>query len=239
MSVALIDGDCLVYACGFASDANARANGEPYEDLNFCLHGVKETISSILKNSECDDSVIFLSHPINSRMEVFPEYKANRDPAHKPHWYKEIKEYLLDKQFAILSNEGDEADDALGIAQMSNDDTVICTLDKDLDQVPGWHYNFSKNRKADGLYHISLTEGDRFFYKQLLTGDATDNIPGMFRKLGVKATKKYTSPIDSMSDVREMYEHVVSCYKADEEFVKMVAKLLWIKRTENEWEVPK
>lgn len=238
--LALIDGDCLKYACGFASDANARAMGEPHEDLSFCLQGVKKTIESILKNAEADEYVIILSNKGSYRTDAFPEYKANRDPAHKPVWFKEIHDYLVEKHHAVFSEEGDEADDALGIAQCSGmyGDTIICTLDKDLDMIPGLHYNFSKNRKAHGIYHITEEEGDRLFYKQLITGDSTDNIPGIYKKFGKKATKKILAPIDSMVSVDAMYEYVLDVYERDKEWVDAMAQLIWIKRTNDKWEAP-
>jgi 5'-3' exonuclease len=231
--LALIDGDVIKYSCGFASDANAKSRGESHEDLSFCLQGVRKTIDSIVTITGADDYVVFVSHPVNRRVAAFPDYKANRDPLHKPYWFKEIHEYLFDKHYGTYSDEGDEADDAMGVVQCRDlDNSIICTIDKDLDGVPGWHYNFSKNRKADGVYNITEVEANRFFYKQILSGDSTDNIPGMFRKLGIMATSKYKAPLDKMTRTADMYSHVVDCYKGDEEFVKFVGDLLFIKRDE-------
>jgi len=243
-TVALIDGDVLCYEGGFASDAGARAQGMPHEPLSFCLNGVKEKINSLRNIVEADDVLIFLSNPATGyRVEAFPEYKANRDPTHRPHWYKEIKEYLLDKHQAVLSEPGDEADDALGIAQteMIKEGAympVLCTKDKDLDMIPGWHYNWSKNRKDNGLYYVNELEANKIFYKQVLTGDSTDNIPGMFKILGKKATAKWRSPIDDMHTEKEMYEYVLGVYK-DSHIVQQIANLVWIKRGVGVgWSVP-
>lgn len=239
--LALIDGDVLRYQCGFASDAAARGRGEAHEELAFCLHGVSETIRSVMNVSEADDYVVFVSHPVNARKEAFPDYKANRDPTHKPYWFDEIGDYLFKHHGAMYSNEGDEADDAMGIAQCDDSlgETIICTIDKDLDNVPGWHYNFSKSRKADGTYYVSEEQANQFFYKQILTGDSTDNIPGMYKKLGVKASKRFTSPLEGMSTTKEMYEHVVNCYRGDEDWVKWVGDLVYIKRDESGLWLPK
>lgn len=214
--------------------------GKTHEELNFCLHGVSATIDSILNVTGADDYAIFVSHPINRRLADYPDYKANRDPTHKPYWFKEIHTYLFEKHYAMLSEEGDEADDALGMAQCASEhgETIICSIDKDLDGIPGLHYNFSKNRKKDGVYDVSELEANRFFYKQLLTGDSTDNIPGMFRKMGKKATSKYTAPLDKLTATKDMYHHVVECYEGDVEFVKMIGSLLWIKRDETGLWVP-
>ena len=76
-----------------------------------------------------------------------------------------------------------EADDLLGIAQsaslkastMDNPGTIICSIDKDLDQIPGWHYNFVDEKR----YWIGEYDGLHNFYKQLICGDTTDNIVGI------------------------------------------------------------
>lgn len=238
--IALIDGDVLKYQCGFASDANAKKLGAPYEDLSFCLQGVRKTIDSILAVTEADEHWIVMSHPVNHRKLIYPEYKANRDPLHKPYWFIQIHDYLFSHHPSVESAEGDEADDALGIMQCTpgaflkddDEETIICSIDKDLDGVPGWHYNFSKNRKAAGPYFVTEEEANRFFYKQILTGDSADNIPGLFRKMGQKATSKYTSPLDKMDDPLDMFNYCVECYKGDVEWVKWLGNLLWIKREE-------
>lgn len=237
--IALIDGDVLKYSCGFASDAQAKKLGEDYEELRFCLNGVNKTIDSILSTTGATEYVPFVSHPVNSRKALYPEYKANRDPLHKPYWFSQIHEFLFSRHGARLSEEGDEADDAMGITQCLNiEETIICTIDKDLDCVPGWHYNFSKNRKESGVYYVEEEQANRFFYKQILKGDSADNIPGLFRKMGQKATQKWLAPIDEMTSTTEMYEYVVECY-GDEDWVKWVGTLLWIKRTEDGLWLPK
>lgn len=237
--IALCDGDVLVYSCGFSSDANAKKAGLANEPLNFCLHNVNMKIKEIKEVTKAKDTIIFLSHPVNHREEIYPEYKANRDTTHKPFWYNEIKEFLTIRHKAVLSEEGDEADDAMGIYQSTSDhDTVICTIDKDLDMIAGFHYNWSKTRRDNGVYNITGQAADRFFYKQCLIGDSTDNIPGLFKRMGVKASKKVLEPLDSMYSDKDMYNYVLSCYDGDKEFLHLIAKLLWIKRENKDWEAP-
>src|SRR5688500_1062239 len=157
--LALIDGDVIVYAAGFASDSAAKAhlleklggdkdalaasieaNGKPFEPVQFALQGVKTQINNIVQAAGADDNVIYLSHPVNFRESFFPDYKMNRDPTHKPYWADEIKDYLLEVHGAEYSHLGDEADDALGMAQMDSlkqgRETVVCSIDKDLNMIP-------------------------------------------------------------------------------------------------------
>lgn len=255
---ALIDGDPLIYGAGFASDAAAKnrliqevgeaeakhiieVEGAPFEPLNNTIHGMNQMLNGIMNAADATRRTIFISHPVNFREQMYPAYKANRNILHRPYWYKELKEYLLDKG-AIFSEEGDEADDALGIAQTDflkrHKQSIICTNDKDLDQVPGLHYNWSKTRRDDGVYEVDDVEGMRFFYTQLITGDSTDNIPGIFQHSGQKAMPNLKDPLKTMFFEKEMYEHVLSIYKGDSDFIGLIGPLLWIKRDSNFWSLP-
>jgi hypothetical protein len=69
--------------------------------------------------------------------------------------------------------DGFEADDALALAQ--TEDTIICSIDKDLLMVPGRHYNWRKEEFTDVTYE----SGVKWFCTQLLQGDwSTDSIIG-------------------------------------------------------------
>lgn len=252
---ALIDGDVLVYQAGFASDAAAKSlyrqkhPEDPelkhfnikkhHEPVNYTLHGTNELIQSLIRNAEADDYRIFVSHPVNYREDFFRDYKVNRNIEHKPFWYTEIKDYLFENHPTEYSEQGDEADDAMGILQcaLNEDDRlepIIATIDKDLDMIPGLHYNFSKNRKKDGIYRVDDPEGLQKFYTQILTGDTSDNIPGMFQTLGKKCDMRYQYPIEGMEDEREMYEYVLDVFNGDTKHITSMGKLLWIKR-DNRW----
>ena len=131
--IALIDGDILVYQCGFASDSQARKNElfEGHEPLEYALQNVKKSIEDIMQVTEADTYELYLTGQDNYRTTMYPDYKGNRDPNHKPHWYHEIKEYLIEVKGAITVD-GMEADDILGIRQVTELDehTVICSKDK-------------------------------------------------------------------------------------------------------------
>jgi len=68
-----------------------------------------------------------------------------------------------------------EADDMCAMHQ--TEDTVICSGDKDLLQIEGWHYNPTK--PENGMFEMDSINAARNFYLQLLAGDATDNIYGL------------------------------------------------------------
>ena len=169
--------------------------------LGYTLANVKKTLISIAIECNSHDGNIYISGKTNFRdkVAVTHPYKGTRDVTHKPVYYQEIKDYLIDHWDAIVV-EGMEADDAMGIYQYQNLPTVvdqmylmegdikqtcICTIDKDLDMIPGWHYNFRKGE----MYLTTLEESDYFFHTQMLTGDRVDNIMGIKGIGPVKANK--------------------------------------------------
>jgi 5'-3' exonuclease len=238
--IALLDGDILVYECGFSSDSNAKKDGieEGYEPLPFTLKIVKNKIDAIMEVTGANAYEVYLTGKDNFRLEIQPDYKANRDPNHKPHWYQEIKDYLIAQHDAVVVD-GIEADDMLGIRQMTEqeDFTCICSKDKDLDCIPGFHYNWSPSRYMDGVYEVSEYDAALFFYTQCLTGDSTDNIPGIYKSTGKRATKKMKDGLLACRNELEMFEYVRDQYE-DIDFTP-IAQCLWIQREEGQiWSMP-
>lgn len=227
-------------------DAYITPNTTP-EPVANCLHSVKLQVLYILNQLQTSKYTVYLSGERNYRDEIAPDYKANRDPDHKPIHYDAITEYLRDNWKAKVVD-GQEADDAMGIEQWTQHPlvemvgldyqrasakTIICTIDKDMDMIPGWHYNFVKDNK----YWVTEHEAIRFFYSQMLTGDRVDNIPGVPGIGPVKAAKI----LAGAEDYEEMYERVQDQYEARGmgDSLLPTARLLWIRREPDEmWEPP-
>jgi dsDNA-binding SOS-regulon protein len=209
------------------------------EHVAKCLHTVKLQIQAVLDALEVDrdDCRIFLSGKDNFRDKLVDYYKANRDRSKRPLHFKNITEYLI-KNWNAEIVDGIEADDALGITQMENfnpgmgmtEETIIVTLDKDLDCIPGWHYNFVNKEK----YFVQPEEADMMFYTQMLQGDSADNIPGLYKITGVKAMPNILFPISTMDDPKDMWMYVWNVYKAacDKKEVKITSKELYNKLVE-------
>lgn len=180
----LLDGDILLYRCGFSADAQAKrefGNKAKHEDyLSWALGNTRTTIEGVLARfPDSKESNIYLTGAGNFREQIASilPYKGNRDPQAKPKYYSEIKTYLLDYWQAETVN-GREADDALGCEQYKHRDksTIICSIDKDLRQIPGWHFNWVK----DEYSYVKMNDANQYFYRQMLEGDRTDNIPGIY-----------------------------------------------------------
>lgn len=224
LDTVLIDADILTYRIGFASQDVPEGIVKARVDT---------TVELIQASTETEKYRCFLTSTDHSnyRYTLYPGYKANRKQP-KPNHYDLIRQHLQDKHKAeIVYNM--EADDALGINQQK--DTVIASIDKDLNQIPGWHYNFVN----DNLYQVTPLGGLRFFYKQLLTGDKTDNISGIPR-IGTKTADHL---LQECRSEEEMFRVVVNQYKRafrDNWYKYLInnGQLLKIKQKEDEplWE---
>lgn len=168
MCHALIDADILNYRIGFATNE---------EDESVAIRTMAGFLEDLILFDlpEVQTWELHLTGKNNFRNKyaVTVPYKGNRT-AEKPVHYHLLREYLCSSWDATI-NEGIEADDMLAIrATELGDESIIVTLDKDLNQVEGWHYNFVKKTK----YFVDKDEGLLNFYKQFLTGDVVDNIKG-------------------------------------------------------------
>jgi 5'-3' exonuclease len=101
-----------------------------------------------------------------------------------------------------------------------------------LDNLRGHHYNFVKNER----YYITESQAIKNFYRQLLTGDRTDNIPGL-AGIGPKKAEKILQDCETE---QELYKAVLKAYDGNVEYLTEQGQLLWIRRKDNElWEPPK
>ena len=200
-STAIIDADGLVYIIGF---------GNKDTTLEHQCNELDNFIEKIIDRAGCSSFVGFLTGKGNFRDKVatIQPYKGNRVGAPKPEFYAQLRSYLADV-YGMTVVEGMEADDACGIYHYQTQlPTVICTLDKDLDMLEGDHYNY----KRDDKYYVSRVDAIRNFYIQVLTGDAGDHIPGLFRVTGKKASKALKQPILDNSKEECMDSWAWSCY---------------------------
>lgn len=248
MVTALIDCDIICYRAGFVKEAN-----EPTEHGLACaLHNVKLLMNKIKHKLNPDKLAGFLTASgdrTNFRFDYQQDYKANRKDAAKPAHYHTIREYLI-KNYKSVVAVGEEADDLLSIHQylhnrreFSEDkiNSYICTLDKDLDIVPGWHYNFTKNT----VYYVEPIQGLRSFYKQMLIGDRTDNVPRIVPYWKKADTFKLMENAQKESDLVEIVQNVCYTLFLDknsnyvDEWIQARGRVLWPRTYPNElWALP-
>jgi hypothetical protein len=232
--IALIDGDIVLYR---SSASCEPTKAKPFlEEEWVATERLKELMARILLETKADDYTVYIGSGSNFRYSIYPDYKSNRTSP-KPTHYAELRRYLLDN-YKVEVAENMEADDLLCINQYKHgDESIICSIDKDLLQIPGKHYNFVKNVFS----YVSPLEGLQNFYKQLIAGDGTDNIPsydGKIRHSIPKFISDLCAPIDGMFKEEEMYNYCLDVYVNDDTLHRN-AQLLYTLRNENEtWRPP-
>lgn len=213
MTIALIDGDLVAYRCAASAEK---------DDADIAMIRANRTLQDMVSVTGANDIKLFLSGSRNFRYDLFADYKANRKDMVRPRHLEFVREFLVIKWGANVTD-GYEADDAIGINASS--ETIVCSIDKDLKQIPGIHYNFVNGEYSE----VSVNEGWRNFYKQLLTGDRADNIPGVGGIGKVKSARH----IGHLNDPAVMYDVVRHLYNNDQLLVRN-GSLLYIWRKEND-----
>lgn len=219
--LALLDGDIFCYRAGYSCEKN----GEVTETLGIALSRLDSAIQTCLDEVGAKEYCTFLTASDNFRKDVYPGYKANRTQA-KPIYLEQLRNHLVAFHGATIAH-GMEADDYLAINQTSG--TIICTIDKDLKQVPGKHYNFVKKV----FLEVDELQGLRTFYAQFLIGDTVDNIIGIAGLGDAKSAKLMNACLNE----QEMFNKVRELYN-DDTRMRMNGICLWMKRTlDDDWGV--
>lgn len=260
----LVDADVLVYWCSFACQKYRYSyDGIEFDDyakLRDHLKGIdlkpnevdfekildvldeemvdviaQKAITMIEDTCESDNLEFYLTGDTNFRTEIatLAPYKGNRK-SDKPVHFEYARHYF--KTIATAISEGEEADDLLSKRQHElKYQGIIATIDKDLNMIPGRHFDWNKMKK----YVVQPDDGDRWFWTQLLTGDKADNIPGINRCGPVTADKIL---IDCKT-TDERFEAVKKKYVKQygdlwEEAMTEIGQLLWMRRRPDEMWTP-
>lgn len=176
----LCDGDIICYSLGACGQFIGDDGEVQVRSFDYVMSLITDKIDEICRCVDADEPpTLFLTgdqtliksinrvrkfrgeellkHKDNFRMSVatIKPYKGTRK-AEKPLYYHAIRSYLWDHYDCIVAN-GCEADDLM--ASLQTDDTIICTLDKDLRQVPGWHYAWQRGEIAAKPPELVTKEG--------------------------------------------------------------------------------
>lgn len=224
----LIDGDIIAYRCAFSTKDKLPKDA---------CDAVDELLTYILEEASfitgAQEYRLFLTGKGNFRTEIAKTavYKGNRKGTEKPLHLECIRCHMIDHWDAEVSS-GEEADDLIAkSATEFGPKVVIASADKDMLQLSASHFNFNKNTWD----HVDAWRGLHFFYKQILMGDTADNIVGLYRVGPVKADKM----LEGCKTEDQLYDRVVEAYEGDESRVIENARLLWLRRYEDElWQPP-
>jgi len=234
-------------------------------DLKLGRKILTNTINKIYYESDVDKMTIVVQGSYNFRnsMAVTQPYKGNRITP-KPILHRDISESLIEYGFGkhkVMQSEFIETDDYLSVCGWSSynkakktrdknkSEIVLMHIDKDIDQVPGWHYNY--DRPEDGVFWLDSFQSALSFWRQTLTGDSIDNIPGIIvteglkehysylklgRGIGKTSADKILCGIKSEKDMVNQVVHVYKYSFGDEWYIRLeeVCRLLYLLRKPND-----
>tara|TARA_Y100000385_G_scaffold283268_1_gene339118 strand:+ start:650 stop:1372 length:723 start_codon:yes stop_codon:yes gene_type:complete len=231
MGKVLIDGDIIAYRAAFSTE---QMGSQDTKDK------VDDLIEYILEHTallpyEIDiDYTVYLTGKENFRYSIAKSYpyKGNRKSVQKPRHLQTARDHMESKYKAVISK-GEEADDLIAKEAARLDyKACVASIDKDMLQIPCWHFNIVR---GDYL-QVEPFGGIKFFYTQILTGDTADNIVGLFRVGPVKAKKI----LEDAETEEDLWDCVVKAYDGNEDRVLENARLLWLRREEEEiWQPPR
>lgn len=196
---AIIDADILRYEVGYAAETGWRAIKDDPEALppfDYVRDMLNQRIGYIKGATRSQFSTLYMTEgpTFREKIAVTKPYKGTRKDT-KPWHYDNLTVYLRDVLGARVVTEI-EADDAMAIDHVqSADETILCSRDKDLRQVPGEFFSWELGKQPEfqtvvdplGYVHLDREKstpkltgtGYLFFASQVLTGDTVDNIPGL------------------------------------------------------------
>ena len=210
----LIDAYALIFRGYYAFIKNPRINSKGLDTS--AILGFTNSLFDVIKRERPEYiAVCFDKGGSHDRIEMFPEYKANRDET--PEAIKMavpyIQEILNALGICIMVKEGYEADDIIGTlakkAEKENFETYMVTPDKDFAQLVNEKTFIYKPLFGGGYETWGIEEVNNKFETSdpiqvidflAMKGDSVDNIPGL-PGVGDKTAKKFLKEYGSIENL--------------------------------------
>ncbi|HET6592781.1 MAG TPA: DNA polymerase I [Xanthomonadales bacterium] len=204
----LVDGSSYLYRAFHALPNLTNSRGEP----TGALLGVANMLRRLLNEEDPQlIAVVFDARGPTFRHELFGEYKANRPPM--PAELRAQVEWILDFTrllgLPILQVEGVEADDVIGTLARAAEEAgmkcVISTGDKDMAQLVTERTTLTNTMTGTDMDRAGVKQKfdvtpEQFIDFLALTGDKSDNIPGV-DKCGPKTAVKWLQEWGSLDEI--------------------------------------
>ncbi|MCH2195288.1 DNA polymerase I [Kordia sp.] len=207
----LLDAYALIFRGYYAFIKNPRINSKGLDTS--AILGFTNSLLDVIKRERPDHlAVCFDKGGSVDRLEVFPEYKANRQETPEairlavPY----IESILKAMHIPIIVKEGYEADDIIGTlskkAEKEGYKTFMVTPDKDFAQLVSENIFMYRPRFGGGYETWGIPEVQKKFGVERpgqvidflgMMGDSVDNIPGL-PGVGEKTAKKFLAAYGSM-----------------------------------------
>lgn len=207
-ALCLVDGSSYLYRAFHALPNLTSGDGQP----TGALFGVANMVRRLIEQHRPERlAVIFDAPGRNFRHDAYPDYKANRPPMPEElrAQIEPLKELIDALGVRRISIPGVEADDVIATlvrrARAAGLEVLISSGDKDLAQLvgDGVVLEDSMNQKRYDAAAVEQKFGvppARVGDLLALTGDTSDNIPGV-EKVGPKTAAKWLSTYGSLDGV--------------------------------------
>ena len=214
-SLVLIDGSSYLYRAFYALPGLTAPSGQP----TGAIYGVLMMLHKLIKDERPNLLGIVFDAPGKTfRHELFPEYKANRarTPEDLIIQIEPLLAAIENLGLPLIRVNGVEADDVIGTlakeAEQRGMNTLIATGDKDFTQLVSDKITLldtMKNRLTDrsGVIEKFGLPPEQIIDFLTLSGDASDNIPGV-PTVGPKTAVKWLQQYSSLAGVIEHAEEI-------------------------------
>ena len=204
----LVDGSSYLYRAFHALPPLTNRNGQP----TGAIYGVVRMVRKLIEQEQPERvAVIFDAKGKTFRHELYSEYKATRPPMPEDLQVQIEPLHQLIRALGIplLSEEGVEADDVIGtLAHLAVTDkhrVLISTGDKDMAQLVNSHVTLVNTMNDAYMDVAGVSEKFGVAPEQIidylaLTGDKSDNIPGV-PGVGPKTATKWLQQYKNLSGV--------------------------------------
>jgi DNA polymerase-1 len=211
----LLDAYALIFRGYYAFIKNPRINSKGMDTS--AIMGFMNSLMDVIKREKPDHlAVAFDKGGSDYRLEMFQEYKANRDET--PEAIKiavpYIQEILKAMQIPIMEKAGYEADDLIGTlakqAEKEGFQVFMVTPDKDFAQLVSENiFMYRPARMGNDIEIWGIPEVQQKFEIEhplqvidflAMMGDAVDNIPGL-PGVGEKTAKKFLAEYGSIENL--------------------------------------
>ena len=212
----LVDGSAFLFRSYFSTISQNLTNDSGFP--TGAMFGVVNAIKHLQRKYQGAKLImVFDAKGSNFRHQMFPDYKANRSPAHDDLIIQIEPLYKIIRAmgFHFLCVEGVEADDVIAtlsrFAAQSDIETIIASGDKDLFQLVGG--NIKQLDMKGKLYsEADVKEKMGVNPNQILdllalTGDSADNIPGV-PSVGPKTASKWLEQYSNIEGVKANAEKI-------------------------------
>lgn len=242
----LVDGDALAYYCAGNDDTSA----------GMARRNLEDKIESAMRAAGADKATMLVTSSASHKghryaIATVKPYQGKRSHSRRPKNWQLLRE-LIERDQRTVATDTLEADDLFHAysVRLGDENVAILTQDKDMRMVPGWHLDWQSHRlvrvhpdtwefEVDGKVY-----GRKWFWLQMLMGDAADNVPGLpkyIREDGkamlcgeVTAAKLLAECADesaAAATVRDLYAGFYGPHDYRAAMLEQ-ACLLWMRRTD-------